>query len=225
MTPVPEPSATTPTPAISAINAASGSRDSARAGVFKGVLIGALIAAGCGFGLATITGMTTLANAGPVAPGAAASADISGRWTGTPSGYDMIKRDCGPAGCKLVLDITACGDAWCGVRVETSGTDKSEQCVPGVAMRMTPKKPIPAEDEDTTTKSFEGKLELAAGSQPYVIEAHVWQPGTSDTKLNRQLRIIGDTGSEMLMLRRSFPLQATLERVADATCKSDKPVS
>jgi hypothetical protein len=171
-------------------------------------------------------GLTTYAIAGPVTPGAAQAADISGRWRGTPGGYAEKLKDCGPNGCTLVLDVTRCGDAWCGVRVENARADNSEQCATGIAMRMTPKKPIPAENDDVgTTQSFEGQLELAANTQPYVIEAHVWQPGTSDTKLNRLMRIVGDTGGEMLMLRRSFPLQATMERVAEATCKSDKPVS
>ncbi len=69
---------------------------------------------------------------------------------------------------------------------------------------------------------FTGKLELARGTEPYVIEAYV-QPAQGDHPM--QLSMTGDTGGEFRVFRRSFPFHATLARTGDATCKLEKPVS
>jgi hypothetical protein len=180
-----------------------------------------LMAAACGFGLSIAllsTSLATRANAAPASPEVGAAMDLSGRWKGSPKGYADALKNCGQQGCALTLDLSACGDAWCGVRVENDG-----KCVPGIAMRITAKRPNPKVNEESNgAPAFEGKLELAANTQPYVIEALLW---TTSPDVAPQLRIIGDTGGEMLMMRRSFPLQATMARIGDASCKVDKPVS
>ncbi len=90
-------------------------------------------------------------------------------------------------------------------------------------MRMTQKKrEADAGDDQAVTPSYTGKLELAANSQPFEIEAYYW---TSEATKQPQLRLIGDTGGDMLLMRRSYPLQATLARTGDAACKGEKPVS
>mgnify|MGYP001304265228 CR=1 FL=1 len=66
------------------------------------------------------------------------------------------------------------------------------------------------------------KLELARGTEPYVVEAYM-HPAVAEGRA--ELSITGDTGGEFRVFRRSFPFHATLERTGEATCKLDKPVS
>jgi hypothetical protein len=230
MRPVPEPIATNPTATINTISAHSKTQDGQRdpaADVFGNSLfsMAKTMAIACGFGLTialvSLSSTASRANSAALAATANTSADPSGRWNGTPNGYAEALKNCGPKGCSLTVDITACGNDWCGVRVEQNG-----RCSPGVALRMTQKNPEPStgveESRSEQTPSFKGTFELASNSQPFEIEAMLW---TTNPAVAPQLRMIGDTGGELRMLRRSFPLQATLARVGDAICKSDKPVS
>ena len=69
---------------------------------------------------------------------------------------------------------------------------------------------------------FDGKLSLAKGSDAYVVEAHHRPAHGGESSI---LTLVGDTGPELMLFRRSFPFNATLTRVADAVCKAEKPVS
>ncbi len=60
--------------------------------------------------------------------------------------------------------------------------------------------------------TYEGKLELAKGTEPYVVRAFL-VPNALGGKPS--LDIIGDTGGEFRMFRRSFPFQTTLSRSGD----------
>ena len=73
---------------------------------------------------------------------------------------------------------------------------------------------------------FMGKVELAKGSAPYVVEAWYNPAGQTAGEGSDQahLNMVGDTG-EMLMMRRSFPFQAELARTGDAQCTLDKATS
>jgi hypothetical protein len=138
--------------------------------------------------------------------------DLSGRWEG-PSYFDLKGgQDCGAASgsCMLRLDVVACGEGWCGVELS-----KDDKCG-GTALRLGKGKAEP----DRAT--YEGKLELAKGTEPYVVRAFLASnaPGGKPS-----LEIIGDTGGEFRMFRRSFPFQTTLSRSGDPHCKPETTVS
>lgn len=136
--------------------------------------------------------------------------DLNGRWKGQPMGYLDPAKVCGAKGCDLTLDIVRCGEKWCGIKLE-----KADACG-GVALTLTPHQ----EKDPAVTPVLDGKLELADGTQPYVIEA-VLRPG-ADGKMT-QLTMVGDTGPELMIMRRSFPFRAVMARIGDAVCKMDKP--
>ena len=158
--------------------------------------------------------------AGPKPPAKLTPPEIAGRWTGTHHGYAHLRapmRGAEPAKLPaLTYDIVACGDAWCGIAV----TDETP--CGAVALKLKP---------DTTKNrrnAFTGNLELAKGAAPYVVEA--WyqapedKPADADGK-TAHLNFIGDTGTELLLMRRSFPFQAELARTGDAVCTLEKATS
>jgi hypothetical protein len=152
-----------------------------------------------------------LAPAAPLEFAALATPSLAGRWSGTPHAIKHDASRCGPDGCRLTLDIVACGSGWCGIEVERGDACGAQ------AMQLATHK------DKARTNTFEGKLSLGAGTQSYVIEANVVP---RDAQFPERIYIIGDTGSEFMMFRRSFPFHATLARIGDAVCASSaKPVS
>lgn len=157
-----------------------------------------------------------------VAPAAAAADEapivLAGRWTGPRYGYARIGpkgHDGGGTASTLTYDIVACGEGWCGIAVS------DETPCGAIGLRMAP---------DTTKNSpnaFTGKLELAKGTASYVVEAWYAAPdaGAQGGRSAPRLSLIGDTGTELLMMRRSFPLQAELTRISDAQCTLEKATS
>ena len=146
--------------------------------------------------------------AGPVP--AYIGGDIGGRWKGQPMGYLDPAKVCGTKGCDLTLDIVRCGDNWCGIKLEDGDTCGA------VALNLTPHHVT----DPAVTPVFDGRLELIKGSASYVIEA-VLRVGKDGEK--SQLSMVGDTGSELRMMRRSFPFHAVLARIGETVCKIDKP--
>lgn len=153
-------------------------------------------------------------------PADTTKADLSGRWSGAPFGYGVAiapKDDCGKKPCNVTYDIVACDTGWCGIQVTDGAT-----CGP-IAMRLADTQ------KPNQPPSFEGKLELAKGSAPFVIRAWLDSrlpiadggEGARPTRLS----MIGDTGSELLMLRRSYPLHANLNRIGEAVCTLEKATS
>ena len=137
--------------------------------------------------------------------------NVTGRWHADQIAMLSRAGDCKAGGCGLTLDIVACGDTWCGIEV---GKDNS---CGGTALKFDAGK-----SETSGGVLFSGKLELARGTEPYVVEAYM-QPGAGGASAT--LHITGDTGGEFRAFRRSFPFHATLARAGDATCRLDKPVS
>ncbi len=183
---------------------ASASRRCAEGGAAKDraarVVMAAIMLSVCGMAAAI---------AGPAELGAAA--DLSGRWSG--QSFRCVKTTAsGGNGCQITLDISRCGEAWCGLRV----TDADGKRCGGEAMRL-------EANPEAKGPVFQGRLTLAEGSEPYVIEARLRQAaGEAAVTLD----IIGDTGPELRYFRRSFPFEAMLTRSGDAVCKKDdKPVS
>ncbi|MGQ0457612.1 MAG: hypothetical protein ACT4OU_11180 [Hyphomicrobium sp.] len=142
---------------------------------------------------------------------------LAGRWTGPQHGFGAraARSDCGSGLCNLIFDIVACGPDWCGIAV-----GKNETCG-AVAMKL---QPNTAPDR---VNAFGGKLELAKGSDPYVIEAWYSGPGerAGEGEDQPHLSMVGDTGPELMMFRRSFPFSAELARTGEAKCTLEKATS
>jgi hypothetical protein len=154
----------------------------------------------------TLSVICVLAAAAPLVTDAIAAdgkvADVAGRWEG-----DTYARE---AGGKLTLDIVACGEGWCGIRVAANDT-----CA-GTALKFNPGV------VEEGNAQFEGTLELAAGTEPYTVRATIF-PLEEGKPLTMQ--IIGDTGGQFRAFRRSFPFEAQMARTRDAVCKQPQTVS
>lgn len=152
--------------------------------------------------------------AGPEGPA------LGGRWQGTHYRMAALSPECKDGKCNLTLDIQPCDKGWCGVEVASDGTCGA------TALEL-----VKGETYDEGAFGLTGKLSLATGTEPYVIEAY-YQPaekgdpktGSSDQPV--RLSMTGDTGGTFRAYRRSFPFHATLARIGEATCKlGQKPVS
>lgn len=131
---------------------------------------------------------------------------IAGRWAGETLG---MKR-----GIPITLDIVACGNAWCGIKVEAG-----DKCG-GTALKVEFVEPLG--DPQSDDLLFDGKLELAPGNAPYMV--HAWLLSATD-KAPLMIQIRGDTGGVYREYRRSFPFEARLERLKDAVCHAPQSVS
>ncbi|MFN0219134.1 MAG: hypothetical protein ACKVP4_10000 [Hyphomicrobium sp.] len=157
------------------------------------------------------------AMASPEDPAPAGPIVLAGRWVGPHFGYGAraVETDCGPGACALTFDIVACGSEWCGIAV-----GKDDACG-AIAMKLT------HNTEPDRANSFAGKLELAKGAAPYVVEAWYQAPGAQAGEEADQARLsmVGDTGPELMMYRRSFPFSAELARSGEAKCTLEKATS
>jgi hypothetical protein len=174
-----------------------------------------------------IAGLTIAAPHGAIAAEEAASSDeakgvdapivLAGRWIGPHYGYGSRAAEgaCASGPCTLTFDIVACGSDWCGIAV-----GKDDACG-AVAMKLT------HNTEPDRANSFAGKLELAKGAAPYVVEAWYQAPGAQAGEDADQARLsmVGDTGPELMMYRRSFPFSAELARSGEAKCTLEKATS
>lgn len=138
-------------------------------------------------------------------------ADIAGRWTGTHTSYGAARANCGGKPCTLTLDISACDDGWCGIKVADDGT------CGGRALA------VKTSEGKATWQHFEGRLEIEPKAASYVIQATLWKDEAEARAGN--LDVVGDTGTELLFMRRSFPFQAHLARTGDAVCTVVKATS
>jgi hypothetical protein len=146
-------------------------------------------------------GLLVLASAAASAAGLAPT-QIAGRWTGDD-------RTSG----RITLDIVACGSAWCGVKVEAG-----DKCG-GTALKV---EFVEALGQPSNSLQFNGTLELAPGTKPYVVQAWLVPPSE---KRPLKLQIAGDTGAVYREYLRSFPFDAQLARVGDAVCRAPQTVS
>jgi hypothetical protein len=167
----------------------------------------------------SLVGLCVLAGAAPVSAEEgqrpAAPADLAGRWEGNT--YELSRArsaECGGGPCKLTLDLVRCGAGWCGV--EVVGAER--RC------GLTALKLDGGTGADNgSVPVFKGSLSLAKGTEPYVVEVYLVAPGAGDT--GPSLQIVGDTGGEFRVFRRSFPFNATLAKISDATCRPESTVS
>jgi hypothetical protein len=135
---------------------------------------------------------------------------IAGRWQGPNYMTAARAPDCDGGRCTLTLDIVPCGTGWCGIEVA------SDNKCGGTALKLD------AGEGGGSSTVFKGSLELAQGTEPYVVQAYL-VPASGDDK--EWLEIQGDTGGEFRVFRRSFPFNAHLVRAGDAICRTEKPVS
>ena len=149
------------------------------------------------------------AGATPQGDGIAATT-IAGRWQGTNYMTAARAPDCDGGKCTLTLDIVPCDDGWCGIEVA------SDNKCGGTALKLD------AGETGGGSTVFKGSLELARGTEPYIVQAYL-VPTAGD--VTEWLEIQGDTGGEFRVFRRSFPFNAHLARAGEAVCKSEKPVS
>jgi hypothetical protein len=152
-----------------------------------------------------LSALCVLATASSLSAGITA-ANIAGRWQGDSWASDAS----GP----LTLDIVACGEGWCGIKVEAN-----DKCG-GTALK------IDAGVMQDDYVQFTGTLQLAPGTEPYVVHTSIFMPTPDDppgTPL--KLQITGDTGGEFRAYRRSFPFEAQMARVRDAACQAPQTVS
>jgi hypothetical protein len=154
-----------------------------------------------------LSAICVLAAASPLSA-AITAASIAGRWQGDSYAKDAS----GP----LVLDIVACGNGWCGVKVEAG-----DKCG-GTALKID----AGVAEAGSDYIQYTGTLQLAPNTEPYVVHTSVFQP-TPDDPIGSplKLQITGDTGGEFRAYRRSFPFEAQMARVKDAVCHAPQTVS
>lgn len=147
-----------------------------------------------------------LAAAAPLTADAIAAdlkvADIAGRWQGNSWSEE--------SGNTLTLDIVACGNGWCGIRVAAN-----DMCA-GTALK------VGAGIVEENNAQFEGTLELAPGTEPYTVHATIFPPEEGKPLA---MQITGDTGGQFRAYRRSFPFEAQIARIKDAVCHAPATVS
>ncbi len=143
-----------------------------------------------------------------------AAIDLAGRWEGRT--YELARRgaDCDGKPCTLTLDLAPCGSGWCGVEV----IGAAQRCG-ATALKLDG-----GEGNPGSSTLFKGKLELAKGTEPYVVEAYLVTMN-EEAGAKRELQIAGDTGGEFRMFRRSFPFNATLALIGEAKCRPETTVS
>jgi hypothetical protein len=132
---------------------------------------------------------------------------IVGRWSG--NSRDLM------TGGALTLDIIACGSGWCGIKVE------AEDKCGGTALKLESVQPLGGNLQSDSLQ-FNGSLQLAAGSEPYVVQAWLLTRPDNGSLI---LQIMGDTGGEFRAYRRTFPFETALSRISEAECKAPQPVS
>jgi hypothetical protein len=131
-------------------------------------------------------------------PAALTHADYEGRWVSE----------------KLTLDVSRCGEGWCGVEVLDEGCGRTVLRVSEGETR---------EGVVLPQNRFEllGKLQLAARTEPYgVIAALRRQDSGAGT-----LMIAGHTGGTFSAFRRMYDYKALLARSGEARCRPDPKTS
>ncbi len=169
-------------------------------------------------GLASSYGVIAAETSATAKPADLTPINLAGRWSGPHYGFAskrILKGEEPAAPNTLTYDIVSCGDDWCGITVTAEATCGA------VALKMA------RDPKSGRGNAFSGKLELAKGSAPYVVEAWYSAPKSKagEGSENPHLHFVGDTGGELLMMRRSFPFQAEMARVGEPVCTLEKATS
>jgi hypothetical protein len=127
---------------------------------------------------------------------AAEPAEFAGRWV-------TEKKD-------LTLDLSRCATGWCGVEVT------SDKSCGKIALRLE------LAPQPNNRDRLRGRLVLAAGTQPYAVEAGVVTPTDGGPT---RLFIAGNSGDTFEAWRRTFLFNEVLVRSGDAVCTNVPKVS
>ncbi len=113
----------------------------------------------------------------------------------------------------LALDLSRCGDGWCGIEVTNAGS--CGRTILRVANGT-------GDDDGKLT----GRLQLATQTQPYTIAIHLFRRNPNDPEtLMIRGHTRGDAGTHVQPWRRIYPYMAEFARVGDITCRHDPKVS
>lgn len=134
--------------------------------------------------------LAALAVSGMAAAEEAAPSAYEGRWVSEKA--------------SLTLDVSRCGDGYCGVEV-TNGSTCGR-----VILRAAAKK-------GTGREQVVGRLEFAPGTQSYAVALNVVAARDGAPE---KLFIAGHTGDEFQPFRRTFSYHNLFVRAGDAVCKS-----
>jgi hypothetical protein len=135
-----------------------------------------------------------LADPTPLTP-----ADFAGRWVSTEK--------------KLTLDISRCGENWCGVIVANNSCGHT-------ALRVAES----AEDaiyQRDKNRELVGRLQLAANTEAYGVRAML----TRDDGGAKTLFIAGHTGGTFSAFRRNYDYNELLVRAGDPVCSPNPKLS
>jgi hypothetical protein len=113
----------------------------------------------------------------------------------------------------LTLDLSRCGDGWCGIEVTTAGS-----CGRTI-LRV-------ANGTGNDSGELTGQLARDPQSQPYTIAVHLFRRNPNDPEtLMIRGHTRGDTVTQFRPWRRIYPYMVEFARVGDTTCRHDPKVS
>jgi hypothetical protein len=153
-----------------------------------------------GAALASMIGTLCVARVAQAEPAPLKRADFGGRWVSKEA--------------SLTLDITRCGEGWCGVLVTNN-----KSC--GHTALRVAESPQDAVHQTDKTRELVGRLQLAANTEPYGVRTAL----TRDDGGAMALRIAGHTGGIFSAFRRSYDYNQLLVREGDAACSPNPRVS
>jgi len=108
----------------------------------------------------------------------------------------------------LTLDLSRCGEGWCGVEVKAGACGRT-------VLRV-------AADSPDEGRHPIGRLELAPEARPMPIKIHLFKRATGAFD---SLMILGDSGGRFDLMRRTYPYMVAFSRSGDAACRHDPKVS
>jgi hypothetical protein len=128
-------------------------------------------------------------------PAPLTAANFEGRWVSKQN--------------SLTLDISRCGEGWCGVVVANNSCGRT-------ALRVG-EKPEDAVHQTAAHRELAGRLQLAANTVAYGVRATL----TRNDEGAVALFIAGHSGGEFAAFRRSYDYRNLMVRDGDATCSPE----
>jgi hypothetical protein len=136
------------------------------------------------------------------------AAPPSARPQATPAGLAELAGRYVSAATGTRFDIDRCGAAWCGVRI------KDDASCGDIAMRLT------VENATNGVALFEGSFDRRAGENRHAVRGTLFRLDGTVT-----LRLDGEPGDRLQVMRRTFPYVEAFRRAGDPTCRSQDATS
>jgi hypothetical protein len=149
---------------------------------------------GCAI-LASMIGTLCVARMAMAEPAALTPADLAGRWASKEN--------------KLTLDISRCGEGWCGVVVANNSCGHT-------ALRVG-ESPDHAIYQTGQSRELAGQLRLAANTEPYGVRVAL----SRDDAGAIRLFVAGHSGGAFSAARRTYDYRELLVRNGNAACSPD----